>query len=626
MPFRSVDKEAEEEDEEAVLLAKVGTTVANAARYEEKVIRETVYKDAPRLGGIGFPDLSNLLHNCSNSATATAATTTTTTSVLTRLVSKMGKEVMQQYDKETRSTNVLRMKYQMLQSLLLSTMNNDNNRSGSSRTTSNNGSKKNSFLIMDLDRNKKDEISAEKKRSAALKAASSKNHENNNTNNTAPNKEVHQTHAAITTKKQVSFSAPSFLTPTQTLELAKKGLLPNEDNCDKNYNKLSYLGKQALLDSSLHTKQNHKRQSIMERKRKLNHSPSSKTDQNYCTLDDKSKLLSAATINNENYLNRLRELRKQRKEARKQRKQKSCTSEISNISISDSTNTNKKPLPIEDDTIVHEPCPNSNSNYYKNCSRNNGRTKTTTDSTLMPIEEDAKEELVVICPICNNNVKYTSSTNPDEVLSIHIDQCQKSQPSCRTTRSRTKSIYNSSITAQESSKSNSKRQRSNGIKDSSSLFDDDFEQDISADEEHAASRKCEIRNMKRKTVTDLSEKVLSSASTPSAKKITANNVENVSNSTRTVSSCCKDDLELWEYEDRVNIWIEHGVSNMVSLPEQQPSSELPGKVVFPGGLTIPAWINNRLFPYQRSALRWLWELYKQKSGSILGDEMGLVRL
>jgi hypothetical protein len=50
----------------------------------------------------------------------------------------------------------------------------------------------------------------------------------------------------------------------------------------------------------------------------------------------------------------------------------------------------------------------------------------------MPIEEDAKEELVVICPICNSNVKYTSSTNLDEVLSIHIDQCQKSQPSRRT--------------------------------------------------------------------------------------------------------------------------------------------------------------------------------------------------
>jgi DNA excision repair protein ERCC-6 len=244
----------------------------------------------------------------------------------------------------------------------------------------------------------------------------------------------------------------------------------------------------------------------------------------------------------------------------------------------------------------------------------------------VPIEEDAKEELVVICPICNGNVKYTSSTNPDEVLSIHIDQCQKSQPSRRTTRSRTKSNYNSSITAKESSKSNSKRQRSSDIKDSSSFFDDDFDQDISAEEEHPAPRICEARNMKRKTVTDLSEKVLSSASTPSYKKFTASNVENVSNSTRAVSSSCKDDLELWEYEDRVNIWIENGVSNMVSLPEQQPSSELPGKVVFPGGLAIPAWINNRLFPYQRSALRWLWELYKQKSGSILGDEMGLVRI
>lgn len=70
-------------------------------------------------------------------------------------------------------------------------------------------------------------------------------------------------------------------------------------------------------------------------------------------------------------------------------------------------------------------------------------------------------------------------------------------------------------------------------------------------------------------------------------------------------------------------WIESGVSRMITLPEQNAQEIPPGKVCFPGGLTIPAWMNNRLFSYQRCALRWLWELHKQQSGSILGDEMGL---
>lgn len=590
MPSISVDKEIEDENEEALILAKVGTTVANAARYEEKVIRETVDKDAPRLNGMGFPDLSNLLHDC-----GTGATATTTTSILTRLACKMGKEVMQQYDKETRSINVLRIKYQMLQSFL-STMNNDNNRS-----SANNGSKKNSFLFMDFDRNKKDEIGAEKNRSAALKAALSNNHVINNANKST-SKGKHQMHAASTTKKQIPLSASSLLTPTQTLELAKKGLLPNADACENHSSKLSYLGKQALLNSSLHTKSTHKRQSIMERKRKLNGSPPppSTADNDAvtdCALDDKSKLLSASTISNENYWNHLRELRKQRKDARRQRKQKSCTADNS---INGSTI--KKQHDIEKDPIVYEPPPNSNSYECKNSSRN------TTDSALMSIEEDSKEEqLLLICPVCNGNVKYTSSCNPDEVLSIHIDQCQKNnQSSRRTTRSRIRSYNSSSITAKESPKSNSKRNNTNE-KQGSPLFDDDLGQDGTVVEEYPAPAMYETRNKKRKTLTEIFD-------------------ENSTNNTRTIRSCCKDDLELWEYEDRVNTWIESGVSNMVSLPEHQPSSELPGKVFFPGGLTIPAWMNNRLFSYQRSALRWLWELYKQKSGSILGDEMGLVRI
>ena len=32
---------------------------------------------------------------------------------------------------------------------------------------------------------------------------------------------------------------------------------------------------------------------------------------------------------------------------------------------------------------------------------------------------------------------------------------------------------------------------------------------------------------------------------------------------------------------------------------------------------------SRLFPYQQTAVKWLWELHTQQAGGILGDEMGL---
>ncbi|KAJ1972952.1 DNA repair protein rhp26, partial [Dimargaris verticillata] len=38
---------------------------------------------------------------------------------------------------------------------------------------------------------------------------------------------------------------------------------------------------------------------------------------------------------------------------------------------------------------------------------------------------------------------------------------------------------------------------------------------------------------------------------------------------------------------------------------------------------IPGDIHHRLFDYQKTCLRWLWELHTQKAGGIIGDEMGL---
>ncbi|KAJ3408541.1 hypothetical protein HDV05_004943, partial [Chytridiales sp. JEL 0842] len=42
-----------------------------------------------------------------------------------------------------------------------------------------------------------------------------------------------------------------------------------------------------------------------------------------------------------------------------------------------------------------------------------------------------------------------------------------------------------------------------------------------------------------------------------------------------------------------------------------------------GGYTLPADIASKLFDYQKTCVRWLWELYSQETGGIIGDEMGL---
>ena len=84
-----------------------------------------------------------------------------------------------------------------------------------------------------------------------------------------------------------------------------------------------------------------------------------------------------------------------------------------------------------------------------------------------------------------------------------------------------------------------------------------------------------------------------------------------------------DDLDEYVYEDRVDDWIENGLSRMKEMKERDVDDELPGEEVYEGGLCVPAWINDRLFAYQRVGLRWMWDLNQQEAGGIVGDEMGL---
>jgi DNA excision repair protein ERCC-6 len=56
---------------------------------------------------------------------------------------------------------------------------------------------------------------------------------------------------------------------------------------------------------------------------------------------------------------------------------------------------------------------------------------------------------------------------------------------------------------------------------------------------------------------------------------------------------------------------------MKVMAEKDASEVPPGAVVYPGNLKIPAWVNNRLFGYQRVGLRWMWELHQENVGGIV---------
>lgn len=81
-----------------------------------------------------------------------------------------------------------------------------------------------------------------------------------------------------------------------------------------------------------------------------------------------------------------------------------------------------------------------------------------------------------------------------------------------------------------------------------------------------------------------------------------------------------DDWDEDDYEDRVDNWIDHGLESMRVMKERDANEQAPGQEVYEGGLVIPAWINDRLFPYQRTALQWMWELHRQQSGGVLGGK------
>jgi hypothetical protein len=186
------------------------------------------------------------------------------------------------------------------------------------------------------------------------------------------------------------------------------------------------------------------------------------------------------------------------------------------------------------------------------------------EATIVPEPVQSHSIQSVVCPLCQQEISTPDPTQTDTVLSHHMDQCQQRRSSRRTSRATT------------------------------------------VDEHGVQPEECVDpgrRASKARTAK------------PKAKK--------KANPKPKASHPALDDLEEWVYEDRVDNWIESGLSRMKKMKERDASDALPGAEDYPGGLWVPAWINDHLFEYQRAGIKWMWDLREQEAGGIVGDEMGL---
>ncbi|KAM6415921.1 DNA excision repair protein ERCC-6 [Rhynochetos jubatus] len=83
----------------------------------------------------------------------------------------------------------------------------------------------------------------------------------------------------------------------------------------------------------------------------------------------------------------------------------------------------------------------------------------------------------------------------------------------------------------------------------------------------------------------------------------------------------RDDGDEDYYKQRLRRWQKERLKDK----EQQIAEELSEEsdIEFEEGFKVPGFLLKKLFKYQQTGVRWLWELHCQQAGGILGDEMGL---
>ncbi|XP_051504442.1 DNA excision repair protein ERCC-6 isoform X2 [Myxocyprinus asiaticus] len=86
---------------------------------------------------------------------------------------------------------------------------------------------------------------------------------------------------------------------------------------------------------------------------------------------------------------------------------------------------------------------------------------------------------------------------------------------------------------------------------------------------------------------------------------------------------CKDDGDIECYRQRIRKWkrqrLREKEAKRIAGEEESEDSDAE----FDEGFKVPGFLWKKLFKYQQTGVRWMWELHCQQTGGILGDEMGL---
>ncbi|KAM9011180.1 DNA excision repair protein ERCC-6 isoform 1-T1 [Ara ararauna] len=83
----------------------------------------------------------------------------------------------------------------------------------------------------------------------------------------------------------------------------------------------------------------------------------------------------------------------------------------------------------------------------------------------------------------------------------------------------------------------------------------------------------------------------------------------------------RDDGDEDYYKQRLRRWQKESLKDKEHQTAEELSEE--SDTEFEEGFKVPGFLFKKLFKYQQTGVRWLWELHCQQAGGILGDEMGL---
>ena len=245
----------------------------------------------------------------------------------------------------------------------------------------------------------------------------------------------------------------------------------------------------------------------------------------------------------------------------------------------------------------------------------------------------------VSCPLCNAEVEVEDGTDADTTLSTHIDDCQR-QRGGRGGRRRRGGESSASGSSRKAAASKPVSYAETNSDDDDGDMEESFHLEELNDGSSEEEKKSDSSSSRRKSSNhsgkkssnavlevDSDDESMSLPSSPPPDYDPSDLDPEVPSDNEELDSLpfntAPDDIEEVNYDDRVDVWQEVGIKRMKNMAERDDDNEeaLPGPVMHDGGLVIPGWINNRLFGYQRTGFRWLWELHRQEAGGIVGDEM-----